>query len=127
MDENNIKKEVIEYLKIIAPNMTKIENSLIEFKTNKVINKVKNITKNEEIEDLHEIIIEMICGEILLFMKSSGQDIGISVEKEIKSIKEGDTDITFTDTTSKSQELDNLINKLLHENFDYSPYSKMGW
>lgn len=127
MDENNIKKEVIEYLKIIAPNMTKFENSLIEFKTNKVINKVKNITKNEEIEDLHEIIIEMICGEILLFMKNSGQDIGISVEKEIKSIKEGDTDITFTDTTSKSQELDNLINKLLHENFDYSPYSKMGW
>lgn len=121
-----MEDKVKEYLSIIVPNM-EIDDKLIEFNTNKVIKKVINITCNDDLEQLEEVIIEIICGEILLSMKNAGQDIGIELDAGVKKIKEGDTDIEFGNATTIEQKVDILINKLLHEEFDYRPYSKMGW
>lgn len=121
-----LQEKVKEYMNLIAPNLT-IDDDLLEFNTNKVVKKVINITCNEDLEQLEETIIEMICGEILLSMKNTGQDIGIVIDKDVKRIKEGDTDVEFVNSESAEDKLNSLINKLLHEDFDYKPYSKMGW
>jgi hypothetical protein len=54
----------------------------------------------------------MVCGEFLFFKKNSGVDVGIDIGSVIKSIKEGDTQITYAVSDGATITVDDFITML---------------
>lgn len=88
-----------------------------EWMINFVIEKVENSIKSEcnldaVPEGLHNIAVDMVVGEFLLWKKSTGQLTGFDISAEVKQIQEGDTSVTYAighgDKTPE-QRLDELI------------------
>jgi hypothetical protein len=72
------------------------DNDNIEYELNKTLNYVKNycnITTIPEILDPR--IIDRICSDFLYYKKNSGSLEGFNYDAVIKSIKEGDTTLTY--------------------------------
>jgi len=81
-------------------------------------------------EGLYQNAVDMVCGELLLGKKGSGQLTGFDLEAAVKSIQEGDTNVTFafgSGSSTPEERLDGLINFLLHSEVNYSSYRKIRW
>ena len=75
--------------------------------------RIKNLTNLSEIpEGLEGMAAAMAAGEYLRMKKGAGQLEGFDLDAAVKSIKEGDTDITFAigdGSSTAEQRLDALI------------------
>lgn len=68
----------------------------IEFEMTKILNYVKNFTNREDIpEILDNRIVDRICSDFLLYKKNSGSLEGFNYDAVVKSIREGDTTVTY--------------------------------
>jgi hypothetical protein len=70
----------------------------LTFLIDKVTNTIKNECNIDEIPDeLHQVAVDMVCGEFLKAKQANGSldESEINTEAAIKSIKEGDTQITY--------------------------------
>jgi hypothetical protein len=100
-----------------------------------IIQKVEGHIKNQcntltVPEGLYQNAVEMVCGEFLLGKKGSGQLVGFDLDAAVKSIQEGDTNVSFafgSGSKTPEERLDGLINFLLHSEVDYSSYRKIRW
>lgn len=89
-------ENVIERLKQLGYTVIESDNTQLEFELHKTLNYVKNygnITTIPEILDPR--IIDRVCGDFLYYKKNSGSLKGFNYDNVIKSIKEGDTTITY--------------------------------
>lgn len=90
------RDDVIDRLKQLGYTATEADYDQIDFEMNKTLNYVMNychITVIPEILDLR--IIDRICGDFLYYKKNSGSLDGFNYDAVIKSIKEGDTTLTY--------------------------------
>ncbi len=75
--------------------------------------RIRNLTNLSEVpEGLTGMAAAMAAGEYLRMKKSAGQLEGFDLDAAVKSIKEGDTDITFAigdGSSTAEQRLDALI------------------
>jgi len=75
---------------------TDADRWLLVFLIEKVNDHVENQCNIAEIpENLFFFVVDMVCAEFLSNKKGVGQLEGISEETAVKSIKEGDTAVTF--------------------------------
>ncbi len=78
--------------------------------------RIKNLTNLSEVpEGLAGMAAAMAAGEYLRMKKGAGQLEGFDLDAAVKSIKEGDTDITFAigdGSSTAEQRLDALISTL---------------
>ena len=109
-----------------------INLGLIYYIVDKVKNSVKNKCNIGEIpNELHHIVVDMICGEFLLLKKNSGQLKNFDVEAAVKQVQEGDTSVTFAigdGSLTPEQRLDRLISFLMTNGSDqFVTFRRLKW
>ncbi len=89
-------EDVIQRLQSLGYNVLDSDVWLINFAIDKVTWTIKNECNIPEIPDgLRYVAVDMACGEFLFAKKGSGQELNFDVEAAVKTIKEGDTQITY--------------------------------
>lgn len=95
------------------------DDPLLDIVLNNVQWRIKNLSNLSEIpEGLESLAVSMAVGEYLNMKKCSGQLEGFDLDAAVKSIQEGDTNITFAlgeGSSTPEQRLNSLIDYCLHE------------
>lgn len=102
---------------------------LINYTVEKVIYEIRNECNVGEVPDgLFYVAVDMACGEFLSAKKGSGQLEGFDTDAAIKSIKEGDTAITYAVADGAAAGLDALIGAMTNGNrAQLAAYRRIAW
>ncbi len=124
---DDVKKRLESFGYVI----TEADSWILDFIIQKVESHIKNQCNTVTVPvGLHQVAVDMAVGEFLLGKKSIGQLTGFDLETAVKSIQEGDTNITFAiGEGSKTPEarLDALISFLMHPEDNYASYRCIKW
>lgn len=127
-----VRDNVIKRLEQLGYNATESDFSQIDYELELTLNYVKNycnITTIPEILDLR--IIDKVCGSFLYYKKNSGSLEGFNYDAVIKSIKEGDTTLTYAvgqGEDTPENRFDSFV-KSLERGFDkwITPHRRLRW
>ena len=109
------------------------DDPLLDIALNNVQWRIKNLTNLSEIpEGLESLAVSMAVGEYLNMKKCSGQLEGFDLDAAaVKSIQEGDTNITFAlgeGSSTPEQRLNSLIDYLINGRIDeIYRYRRLVW
>lgn len=128
---------VVEDLVVLRLKMFKFEISaedtdIIAFLIQKALNSINNITNQNYTEDtfpisLKEILVDKAVGEYLKLKNTLGELPENFETLAVSQIKEGDTTVSFSET-STDKKIDNLINMLLFSrDFELLKYRRLVW
>ena len=127
------REKIISRLKHLGYTATESDYEAIDFELTKILNYViNNFTRTANIpETLEPRIIDRVCGEFLFYKKNSGSLEGFNYDAVIKSIKEGDTTLTYAvgqGEDTPENRFDNFV-KSLERGFDKccAPYRRLVW
>jgi hypothetical protein len=127
-----VRENVIDRLKQLGYVPSEEDYPHIDFELQKTLNYVVNycnITTIPEILDLR--IVDRICSDFLYYKKNSGSLEGFNYDAVIKSIKEGDTTISYAvgqGEDTPENRFDAFV-KSLERGFDkwISPHRRIRW
>lgn len=127
-----VMNNVVVRLKQLGYVVTESDYDQIDFELQKTLNYVMNhcnITKIPEILDPR--IIDKVCGDFLYYKKNSGSLKGFNYDAVIKSIKEGDTTISYAvgqGEDTPENRFDAFV-KSLDRGFDkwITPWRRLRW
>ena len=126
------REQVIGRLGQLGYTATIADNEAIDFELTKILNYTKNYCNITEIpEILDPRIIDRVVGEFLFYKKNSGSLEGFNYDLVIKSIKEGDTTLTYAvgqGEDTPENRFDSFIKKL-ERGYDkwITPYRRLRW
>ena len=90
------EKMITDRLQQLGYTVDMADMPQIQFEMTKILNYVKNFTNREDIpEILDNRIVDRICSDFLLYKKNSGSLEGFNYDAVVKSIREGDTTVTY--------------------------------
>lgn len=123
--------DVTKRLESFGYVVTAADSWVLDFIIQKTENHIKNQCNTLTVpEGLHHIAVDMAVGEFLLGKKSIGQLTGFNFESAVKSIQEGDTNITFafgSGSMTPEERMNALIIFLMHSETDFSSYRCIKW
>lgn len=124
--------DVLLRLESLGYTLKETDAWIIGFTIQKVENAIKAECNVDSIpEGLYEIAIDMVCGEFLFTLKSTGQLTGFDLDVALKSVQAGDTNVTFAvgqGSLSPEQRLDSLLSYLIHPGKGkFVCYRKLKW
>lgn len=125
-------EHVVKRLKMLGYTPTPEDNDMVEFELQRTVNYVLNycnITEIPEILDLR--IIDRVCSYFLYNKKNSGSLEGFDYDVVIKSVKEGDTTLTYAvgqGEDTPENRFDAFV-KSLERGFDkwITPHRRLRW
>ena len=104
---------------------------MIAFSTKGTVNHVLNEINHQKVPDgLVEVVVDMICGEVLNAKFLSGQLelSNLDLDGIVQSVNEGDTSVTFSAEGSDESKLKGLLSWLISgKGCDLLCYRKMRW
>lgn len=127
-----VREMVIARLRQLGYTVTENDYDQIDFELEKTTNYVLNFCNITTIpEILDPRIIDRVCGEFLYYKKNSGSLEGFNYDAVIKSIKEGDTTITYAvgqGEDTPENRFDTFV-KSLERGFDKwcAPHRRLRW
>lgn len=127
-----VMEDVIDRLKQLGYTATEEDSAQIDFELTKTINYIMNYCNITVIPDiLDQRIIDRACAYFLFNKKNSGSLDGFNYDTVIKSIKEGDTTITYAvgqGEDTPENRFDAFV-KQLERGFDkwITPYRRLRW
>ena len=127
-----VRENVIKRLKQLGYIATTEDNDQIDFELNKTLNYVMNYCNITIIpEILYPRITDRICSDFLYYKKNSGSLKDFNYDAVIKSIKEGDTTITYSvgqGEDTPENRFDAFV-KSLERGFDkwITPHRRLRW
>lgn len=128
---NTITEKTVERLVSFGFVPTDEDAWVIAFSTKGTVNHVLNQINDTAIPDgLIEVVVDMICGEVLNAKFLSGQlDLeGLDLDGMIQSVAQGDTTVSFNAAGSDESKLTNLLDWLIKgKGCDLLCYRKMRW
>lgn len=126
--------DAIQRLATYGYEVTEADKFALNFVIQKVEHHIKNSCNIPSIpEGLYQIAIDMVCGHFLFEKKAVSADSlkGFNLDSAIKSIQEGDTNITFAigeGSNTPEQRLDAFINYLMtYGEKEFVTYRCMVW
>ena len=126
------RQNVIDRLKQLGYSYTETDNEQIDFELEMTLNYVKNYCNITEIpEILDKRITDRACAYFLFYKKNSGSLDGFNYDAVIKSIKEGDTTLTYAvgqGEDTPENRFDSFV-KSLERGFDkwITPHRRLRW
>lgn len=126
------REEVINRLGHLGYTATEADYDHIDFEITKTTNYVLNYCNITTIpEIINPRIIDRICSDFLYYKKNSGSLEGFNYDAVIKSIKEGDTTITYAvgqGEDTPENRFDSFV-KSLERGFDkwITPHRRLRW
>lgn len=127
-----VREDVIKRLKQLGYVATESDNETIDFELEKTHNYVINYCNITTIpEILNPRIIDRVCSDFLYYKKNSGSLDGFNYDAVIKSIKEGDTTVTYAvgqGEDTPENRFDAFV-KSLERGFDkwITPHRRLRW
>lgn len=124
--------DVVKRLCQLGYTVSENDYETIEFELNKVINYVMNYCNITVIPDiLDPRITDRVCSDFLYYKKNSGSLDGFNYDTVIKSIKEGDTTVTYAvgqGEDTPENRFDAFV-KSLERGFDkwITPHRRLRW
>lgn len=90
------KQNIVDRLKHLGYEASEEDSDHIEFELNKTIKYVLNYCNIPEVPEIVEPrLIDRVCSDFLYYKKNSGSLKGFNYDAVIKTIKEGDTSISY--------------------------------
>ena len=130
-NQSSIAENVVERLVSFGCVPTDADSWMIAYSikgtTNHVLNEINHLTVPE---GLTEVVVDMICGEVLNAKFLSGQlnMNSLDLDGMIQSVKEGDTTVNFNAEGSDEAKLKNLLSWLIQgKGCDLVCYRRMRW
>lgn len=126
------RDRVIGRLKQLGYVVTSEDNDQLDFEMNTVLDYAKNYCNITEIPEILDYrIIDRICSYFLYYKKNSGSLNGFNYDAVIKSIKEGDTTLTYAvgqGEDTPENRFDSFV-KQLERGFDkwLTPHRRIRW
>lgn len=126
------RQQVIDRLGHLGYTATEADYNHIDFEIEKTTNYVLNYCNITTIpEILDHRIIDRVCSDFLYYKKNSGSLEGFNYDAVIKSIKEGDTTITYAvgqGEDTPENRFDSFV-KSLERGFDkwITPHRRLRW
>ena len=118
-------KDVMKRLEALGFTVTSVDEWVLGFCIDKVENHIKNNCNVRAVpKGLHEVAVDLVCGEFLFGKMSTG---ALNFERAVKRIKEGDTDVEYAEGTSDAELIATLINDLRSRKIDFAAYRKIVW
>jgi hypothetical protein len=127
-----VRQDITERLKQLGYTAKSADNTQIDFELEKILNYVKNYCNINTIPDIiNPRIIDRVCCEFLYYKKNSGSLDGFNYDAVIKSIKEGDTTISYAvgqGEDTPENRFDSFV-KSLERGFDkwITPHRRLRW
>ena len=124
--------DVVKRLGQLGYPVTEKDYEQIEFELNKILNYVMNYCNIATIpEILDPRITDRVCSDFLYYKKNSGSLDGFNYDTVIKSIKEGDTTLTYAvgqGEDTPENRFDAFV-KSLERGFDkwITPHRRLRW
>ena len=126
-----IVEDVVERLVSFGYIPTDTDTWVIAYSVKGTINHVRNEINCQTVPDgLTEVVVNMICGEVLNAKFLSGQldMVSLDLDGMIQSVKEGDTQVNFSTEGSDEVKLKNLLSWLIQgKGCDLLCYRRMRW
>ena len=128
---NTMTESVVERLVSFGYEPTEEDSWMIAYSMKGTINHVLNEINHKTVPDgLREVVVDMVCGEVLNAKLQSGQ-LNLStmdLDGMIQSVKEGDTTVSFHAEGSDEMKLKELLSWLISgKGSDLLCYRKMRW
>lgn len=126
-----VVKDVVQRLVSFSYQSTDADAWMIAYTVKGTMNHVLNETNQTKVpEGLFEVVVDMICGEFLNAKFLSGQLelTALDLDGMIQSVKEGDTQVSFSAEGSDETKLKGLLSWLIQgKGCDLLCYRKMRW
>lgn len=130
----DIQDTVRERLQALGYTVTPEDDWTLGFLSDKVERQiVDNCNLSEVPEGLCHVWVDMVVGEFLLMKKSVSPESleGLDLDAAVKSIREGDTEVSFAvgaGSLTAEQRLDVVISHLLNDGKEqFVTYRRMTW
>lgn len=126
------RENIIDRLKQLGYVATESDYDAIDFELNELINYTLNYCNITEIPEIVEPrLINRVCSYFLYYKKNSGSLEGFNYDAVIKSIKEGDTTLTYAvgqGEDTPENRFDAFVKKLeLGYDKWITPYRRLRW
>lgn len=127
-----ITKDFEEDLRVklnsLGYEVTKADEVFIAYVTDEKIEYIYNKINSENIPaELRYVLINEIVAEFLNTQLLAGNIKDISMDLAIRSIKEGDSDVTFQDSMSSEDKYKALLENLRFKRGVFACYRKLKW
>lgn len=125
-------EDIIKRLKQLGYTVNEADYDQIDFELNKILNYTLNFCNIKVIPNvLDPRIIDRVCCDFLYYKKNSGNLDGFNYDAVVKSIKEGDTTITYAvgqGEDTPENRFDSFV-KTLERGFDkwLTPHRRIRW
>lgn len=130
-NQSSITENVVERLVSFGYTPTDADAWMIAYTIKGTVNHVLNEINHKTVpEELFEVVVDMVCGELLNAKFLSGQlDMdSLDLDGMIQSVKEGDTQVNFSTEGSDEVKLKNLLSWLIQgKGCDLLCCRKMRW
>ena len=127
-----MREQVIDRLVQLGYTATAEDNDQIDFELQKIINYTLNYCNITEIPTIiNPRLIDRVCADFLYYKKNSGSLEGFNYEAVVKSIKEGDTTLTYAvgqGEDTPENRFDSFV-KQLERGYDkwITPHRRLRW
>lgn len=130
-NHSSITENAVERLVSFGYVPTDADSWMIAYSIKGTINHVLNQINHSTVpEGLLEVVVDMVCGEVLNAKYTSGQleMDSLDLDGMIQSVKEGDTQVNFSAEGSDETKLKSLLSWLIQgKGCDLLCYRKMRW